>query len=61
SFAGLLPICLSTFFSSALSSSSLFTSHILIAPISALDNAIDIHYHYFRYPLFLTGAGNAHV
>ncbi|WP_229652666.1 hypothetical protein, partial [Vibrio parahaemolyticus] len=59
--AGLLPICLSTFFSSALSSCSLFTSHILIAPISALDNAIDIHYHCCQCPLFLTGAGNAHV
>ncbi|WP_229650855.1 hypothetical protein, partial [Vibrio parahaemolyticus] len=59
--AGLLPICLSTFFSSALSSCSLFTSHILIAPISALDNAIDIHYHCYQCPLFLTGAGNAHV
>ncbi|WP_229653244.1 hypothetical protein, partial [Vibrio parahaemolyticus] len=58
---GLLPICLSTFFSSALSSCSLFTSHILIAPISALDNAIDIHYHCCQCPLFLTGAGNAHV
>ncbi|WP_219582855.1 hypothetical protein, partial [Vibrio parahaemolyticus] len=58
----LLPICLSSFFfSSALISCSQFISHILVAPISALDNAIDIHYHYFRYPLFLTGAGNAHV